>query len=321
MLKNISSMNKKDNKELLEIPAFLRNLAEKEKETHEHIMENTLSTTLSVYEAIEELGEEQVEEKPKVVKPKVDIQARMQAQTTEYLVDIKDIIDCAIQGIEVESVYDFCKEHNIPGAYCSKLLPECESLRYEYTASLQARSIKNDERTEEQQDLFEAFECYNAKEMKTFIAVHDQAISDIERWSKIKQGEKKARKPRAMSVERMIKKLQYKKECNKYKLVSIDPILIPRCQMVWLFNTKTRKLSQYNAMSRNGIIVKGTTLKDYDPVVSVSKTVRKPDTVLPKLHTTDGKVAMRNIWDSIKTTETKANGRINVDTILFKVLK
>jgi len=30
---------------------------------------------------------------------------------------------------------------------------------------------------------------------------------------------------------------------------------------------------------------------------------------------------MRNIWNSINTTETKANGRINVDTILFKVLK
>jgi len=313
-------MNKKDNKELLEIPAFLRNLAEKEKDIHEHIVENTLSTPLSEYEAIENLGKEEVKEKPKP-KTKVDIQARMQAQTSEYLVDVRDIIDCTIEGIEVETVYDFCKEQNIPGAYCSKLLPECESLRYEYTTSLQARSIKTDDRTEEQQDLFEAFECYTAKEMKGFIAVHDQAISDIERWSKIKQGEKKARKPRAMSVERMIKKLQYKKECNRYKLVSVDPILIPRCQMVWLFNTKTRKLSQYNAMSRNGITVKGTTLKDYDPAVSVSKTVRKPETVLPKLHTTDGKVAMRNIWDSIKTTETKGNGRINVDTILFKVLK
>jgi len=42
---------------------------------------------------------------------------------------------------------------------------------------------------------------------------------------------------------------------------------------------------------------------------------------LPKLLTTDGKIAMRNIWESIKTTETKSNGRINLDTILLKVLK
>jgi len=305
------------NKDLLEIPKFLRDLSQSDSQAKTEVTEKKNKIAWP----IETATAEKVVEQPKKAKPKVDIQARMQAQTSEYLVDVRDIIDCMIEGIEVETVYDFCKEQNIPGAYCSKLLPECESLRYEYTTSLQARSIKNDERTEEQQDLYEAYECYNTKQMKGFIAVHDQAISDIERWSKIKQGEKKARKPRAMSVERMIKKLQYKKECNRYKLVSVDPILIPRCQMVWLFNTKTRKLSQYNAMSRNGITVKGTTLKDYDPAVSISKTVRKPETVLPKLHTTDGKVAMRNIWDSIKTTETKGNGRINVDTILFKVLK
>ena len=270
---------------------------------------------------IETATPEKVVEKPKKPKPKVDIQARMQAQTSEYLVDVRDIIDCTIEGIKVESVYDFCKEHNIPGAYCTKLIDQCEPLRSEYTGSLDARTVKQDERTEEQQDLYEAYECYNTKEMKDFIAIHDQAISDLERWSKVKQGEKKARKPRAMSVERMIKKLQYKKEDSKYKLQSVDPILIPRCQQIWVFNTKTRKLAQYNAISRNGILIKGTTLKDFDTGASVSKTVRKPEQILSKIITTDGKIALRNMWDSIKTLETKANGRINSDTILLKVLK
>ena len=49
--------------------------------------------------------------------------------------------------------------------------------------------------------------------------------------------------------------------------------------------------------------------------------MRKPETILPKLLTTDGKIAMRNIWNSIKTTETKNNGRISKDIILLKVLK
>ena len=119
----------------------------------------------------------------------------------------------------------------------------------------------------------------------------------------------------------MVKKLQYKQADERYKLQSIDPILIPRCQMVWVFNTKTRKLTQYNAVGRNGIMVKGTTLKDYDTDMSVSKTVRKPDQVLSKLLNTDGKIAMRNIWNTLTTTETKANGRINADTIILKVIK
>lgn len=308
----------KKDKDLLDIPQFLRDLSHKEKQEPKS---ESVSSKKGIIWPTETTEKQVVKEQPKKAKPKVDIQARMKAQTDEYFVDVRDIIDCTIEGIKVETVYDFCKEQNMPRAYCSKLLPECESLRYEYTTSLEARSIKSDERTEEQQDLFEAFECYSAKEMKDFISIHDQAISDLERWSKIKQGEQKARKPRAMSVERMIKKLQYKKQDSKYKLQSVDPILIPRCQQVWVFNTKTRKLAQYNAISRNGILIKGTTLKDFDTGASVSKTVRKPEQILSKIITTDGKIALRNMWDGIKTLETKANGRINSDTILLKVLK
>ena len=205
--------------------------------------------------------------------------------------------------------------------YCGKLLELVNEYKQEPCIGLQARTIKQDERTEEQQDLYEAYHSFNTKEMNSMIAVFDQAVSDIERWATIKQGEKKARKPRAISVERMVKKLQYKQADERYKLQSIDPILIPRCQMVWVFNTKTRKLTQYNAVGRNGIMVKGTTLKDYDTDMSVSKTVRKPDVVLSKLLNTDGKIAMRNIWNTLTTTETKANGRINADTIILKVIK
>ena len=237
----------------------------------------------------------------------IDVQAKIKEHTQNYYIDIKDIIDQLTQNEKTESVYEYCKENNIALTYCAKILQMVNEYKQEPCIGLQARNIKQDERTGEQQDLYEAYHSFNTKEMNSMIAVFDRAVSDIERWATIKQGEKKARKPRAISVERMVKNLQYKKTDERYKLQSIDPILIPRCQMVWVFNTKTRKLTQYNAMSRNGITIKGTTLKDYDPDISVSKTVRKPDDVLPKLQTTDGKIAMRNIWQSIKTTETKAN--------------
>ena len=116
---------------------------------------------------------------------------------------------------KVESVFDFCKENNIAGTYCGKLIDLILEYKHEPSVGLDARNIKQDERTEEQQDLYEAYHGFSAKEMHQMISVYDGAISDIEKWGKIKKGEKKARKPRAMSVERMIKKLQYKKECNK----------------------------------------------------------------------------------------------------------
>jgi hypothetical protein len=315
MLKNISSMNKKDEKELLEIPEFLKKLSQEHPQTEkvETVIEEKFVSITNI---------QQVETKViKKVKPKIDIQAKIKEHTQNYYIDIKDIIDQHTEGEQAESVYEYCKEHDIALTYCSKLLELVNDYKHEPSVGLEARNVKQDERTEEQQDLYEAYQSFTTKEMQGMISVFDIAVSDIERWGKIKQGEKKARKPRAISVERMVKKLQYKQSDERYKLQSIDPILIPRCQMVWVFNTKTRKLTQYNAVGRNGIMVKGTTLKDYDTDISVSKTVRKPDAILSKLLNTDGKIAMRNIWNTINTTETKANGRINADTVILKVLK
>jgi hypothetical protein len=314
MLKNISSMSKED-KELLEIPEFLKKLSKEQPQNEKS------STVIQEQKFIPITTFQEQETESVKSKPKVDIQAKIKEHTQNYYIDIKDIIDQLTEKEKTESVYEYCKEHNIALTYCGKLLELVNEYKQEPCIGLQARTIKQDERTEEQQDLYEAYHSFNTKEMNSMIAVFDQAVSDIERWATIKQGEKKARKPRAISVERMVKKLQYKQADERYKLQSIDPILIPRCQMVWVFNTKTRKLTQYNAVGRNGIMVKGTTLKDYDTDMSVSKTVRKPDVVLSKLLNTDGKIAMRNIWNTLTTTETKANGRINSDTIILKVIK
>ena len=308
-------MNNKDDKELLDIPDFLRKLRSDEQD---NLRPNIETTNINKIVPITEVEQEVPEIK---TRPKVDIQAKIKEHTQNYFIDIREIIDMQANKEKVESVFDFCKENNIAGTYCSKLNDLVEQYKHEPDVGLQARNIKQEDRTEEQQDLYEAYHGYGTKELQQMLTVYDQAIDDIQRWSKIKQGEKKARKPRAISVERMVKKLQYKQADERYKLQSIDPILIPRCQMVWVFNTKTRKLTQYNAVGRNGIMVKGTTLKDYDTDMSVSKTVRKPDVVLSKLLNTDGKIAMRNIWNTLTTTETKANGRINADTIILKVIK
>jgi len=311
-----------DDKDLLDIPEFLKRLSDTDKKpTDVKIVKEKVKPKIEF--SVEPEIKKEEEKKPK--KPKVDIQARMQSQTQDYIIDIRDInyatFDNELHELSIQNIYDYCKDCDIPGAYCSRLIDDIEDFNKEYKQILHIRLIPKKERTEDEKEIEEGYDSYSNKEMKQMIDIQDKAVAQIQRWAKIKQGERKARKPRAISVERMIKKLQYKKEDDKFKIQSIDPILIPRCQILWVFNTKIRKLTQYNAMGPNGIIIKGTSLKDYDPDISVSKTVRKPETILPKLLTTDGKIAMRNIWSSINTTETKANGRINIDTILFKVLK
>ena len=56
------------------------------------------------------------------------------------------------------------------------------------------------------------------------------------------------------------------------------------------------------------------------PISSITKKLRKPREVLPQV-LNEGKVGLRGIMKELTTTEMKANGRINADTILLRVLK
>ena len=64
--------------------------------------------------------------------------------------------------------------------------------------------------------------------------------------------------------------------------------------------------------------VKGTTLIGFDEESSIQKTLRKPEEQL-KLFKNSGKVKLRTFMETIATTDTKLNGRINADTIILKI--
>tara|TARA_X000001036_G_C20688588_1_gene808572 strand:+ start:1145 stop:2434 length:1290 start_codon:yes stop_codon:yes gene_type:complete len=138
---------------------------------------------------------------------------------------------------------------------------------------------------------------------------------------------RKPRKSKPKSAEKLVEKLKYLKVDNKYKLASINPADLIGANELWVFNIKTRKLGKYIAknidpkgMMREGtgLTVKGTTILGYDEALSIQKTLRKPDEQL-KDFKNSGKVALRKFLDDIATTDTKLNGRSNPETVLLKI--
>lgn len=138
---------------------------------------------------------------------------------------------------------------------------------------------------------------------------------------------RKPRKSKPKSAEKLVEKLKYAKVNDKFQLASINPVDIVGASELWVFNCKTRKLGKYVAgnidptgMQRgnSGLQVKGTTILGFDEKLSVQKTLRKPDVQLKEFKGA-GKVALRKFLDDIATTDTKLNGRCNLDTILLKV--
>ncbi len=114
--------------------------------------------------------------------------------------------------------------------------------------------------------------------------------------------------------------VQYKKEDSELKLVSSNPVNLIGASSVWLFNTKTRKLSNLQTSNPAGLAVKGTTIINIDDKLSMSKVVRKPEVVLPQV-LTGGKIVLRKLLTELTTKEAEVNGRMNADTVILRCVK
>jgi hypothetical protein len=66
--------------------------------------------------------------------------------------------------------------------------------------------------------------------------------------------------------------------------------------------------------------VKGTALQNWTPEKSKQKTLRKPAEQIKALMAS-GKVKLRTFIDEIKSKEQSVNGRINIDTVILKILR
>ena len=133
---------------------------------------------------------------------------------------------------------------------------------------------------------------------------------------------KTTRKPRvkkAPSKDKLVSKVKYKKQDNKYNIVSANPVEMLEAKEIWVFNCKTRKLGKYIADELlQTMSVKGTSIVGFDEHKSVQKTLRKPEEQL-KAFKSSGKVALRKFMEEIATTDTKLNGRLNEETVILKV--
>lgn len=144
-------------------------------------------------------------------------------------------------------------------------------------------------------------------------------LSDLEKADDLKP-ERKTRvvKPRAINPSKAVKNLKHLKEDKETGLKSINAENIIGSEILWTFNVKTRKLGRYIAKDGSKLMVKGSTVQNYDESLSTMKIVRKPKDVLPKVMTA-GKVDQRKILEGINAVEQKLNGRINKETILMRV--
>lgn len=265
------------------------------------------------WKELEERGKDLVEETPtETKKPVVSIQERVREKISEYIAEIEEQVDLFSEsGYKSEfDMYKWLMNNNVKAqpanAIADYYVPWCDELKETIT--------KKDEQ------LVEGYSHMKPAQIKRFVEFLDNIIKDATTWGANQKTVRKTRTKKAPSIEKQIARIKYSKENKELKLVSINPALIIGCNQLWVFNTKYRKLMRYDASGPTGLSIKGTTLQGYDVETSMSKTVRKPNDVLPRV-LNGGKIVIRKLMDELNSKSSVPNGRINGDTVLLRVVK
>jgi hypothetical protein len=170
------------------------------------------------------------------------------------------------------------------------------------------------------EQLKEAYSRLKKIQLKSYIEFIRSIIASAEGRTEIAKATRKPRAKKVKPVAALVSKVKYKPEDTEYNITSIKPTEIIGCQQFWVFNSKYRTLSVYNAMSPSGLNLKGTTITGFDEKTSITKKLRNPKSILP-LIPSSSKVTLRKLIDTIKATPKVANGRLNMEVVLLKAIK
>jgi hypothetical protein len=242
----------------------------------------------------------------------ISIQERVEAKAKEYIGELEGAIDDCIfvRDFTMVNPYELMQGLGVKGAHTSHIIKF-------FTKRLE--EMENVTKGKDA-DLKEAYSHFSKAELKEYIKFLNNIITDSGKLAHNAKISRKPRKKKAKPVDKIVEKLQFKKDDNGFKIVSINPADIVGSSQLWIFNTKTRKLGVYNATDSGGLSIKGTTIINFNESTSIQKTIRKPETVLPNC-LKGGKIILKKLLPEINAVEQSLTGRINSDIILLRVIK
>ena len=224
--------------------------------------------------------------------------------------ELLELEDKWIDGDEATiNIYDRFKYHGLTNTAISHVKPMIEGWLLDYEDAYHKRCDQ-------------AVEGYSHLKKSTLnqrIKACTAMLEDLERIRSATKASRNVKIKRPKSIDKQVAKVQYKKEDNDFKIVSINPIQIPSKTRLYAFNTKSKMIIEYVTESVNGFEISGSTIKNFSKVSSRTVCLRKPLDFLPIVLQKTPK-QINDAWQTLKTKTKVPNGRINKDTILLRVL-
>lgn len=248
--------------------------------------------------------------KPAVV---ISIQQRMREQVSDLCAHWDFLVDELVRGrLDLNSFDPYGQmqsyRDNMIKAAHAKIIKEMYAAQFEEAKEVVAWK---------DEQIKEGYAFMNAKMRKEFLAFYEKINIACDTFINTGKAVRKTRKKKAVSRDKVVSKLKFKQSEPSLGLASINPMNILDAQVLWVYNTKNRKLGVYVAQEHHNLMVKGTTIQGYNEKLSVQKTVRKPE--LLKGADKLARTKFQKLFESFNATETALNGRLNEHTVLVKV--
>ena len=241
---------------------------------------------------------------------KPTVQDHLRAQADLHVIHFEELEDQLVSsGTKVQpNALAYLREHQAPTAVIARIRPVFQQRRDELVEAQSGKCAQ----------LAESYSHFRARDYKRYLEFYDGLLADLEAYGRVKRATRVSRVRKPVDRVKLVRKLAFLKSCTELKITSIQPQDIVGAEALWIYNTKNRKLGRYVAEASNTLGVRGSTILGFDPVKSVSKTLRKPEQQLAELLKC-GKVALRKYLDDIRAVEVPLNGRINKHMLLLRV--
>lgn len=244
---------------------------------------------------------------------KPSIQERMAEQLSDIIGEMDEWEDRIFANSKASTpkVFEWMKQKNVAQAHINKIIAYYEPKKAEIEEL-------TDKAADIDPDLKEGYAHLTKTDIKRILEFYNNMLDDMASYMNLKKVSRKTRSKKAPTKGKQVAKLKFKKEDKDLKLVSIRPEDIIGAEVLWIYNTKIRKIFKVVAdQNARQLAVKGTTIIGFDEKLSVGKTIRKPEEKLKEFNKA-GKVKLRKFLDEIAAVEIKFTGRLNEHCILLK---
>lgn len=248
------------------------------------------------------------------VKAIISIQDRIRDKAREVAGEMEGWIDdfCINKKIQPKTVDEFVnlfKTNDLKAAHINHIT----GIFGRRAKEISDASIGKDK------DLTEAYSNFTVGELKKYDTLYKNLLKACGMIQDVAKVERTPRKKASISSEKIVARLKFKKEDTTLGIVSLNPIHIIGSKEVWIYNIRTRKLSQYKAIDESGLSVKGASLINFMPD-SAEKTLRKPPEALAEFKKAS-KVKLRTFLADLTTIDTVPTGKLNEHSVILRIDK